>query len=172
MFVIRDAKTLLIFHATFAFVFTCLFIVNGNRAKMANALSQPLERVEIIKGQVINVRKEKTIAIILPTVKLYVDFTVPYDGHIQEQTFRCRGMSACYWLKPGPADIIVAGNGRYALPLELRDNFRVYRSRVNRNRNMSLIMAFVFSVMAGFSALSAGVIRMPSRLTYRHDSKL
>lgn len=164
MFVFRDAKTLCMIHAGLALVFAVLFFVNGSRVKMADAVSQPSAQVEIIKGRIIDVRKEDTIQIIFPTVKQYVDFEFSYNGQTQQQTFRCRHMSACYWLKPGPADIIVAENGRYALPLDLRDNFQVYRKRVNRNLKGSLIMALVLSVMASISGISAGIIRLPVRL--------
>ena len=155
----RDAKTLFMIYTGMALVFGYLFFMNSSRASTAIALSQPLNNLEIVEGRVLDVRKENYIAILFPVVKHYVDFEFTHDGQPRSETFHCRNMSACHWLKTGPAQIIVTENGRHALPLDLRDNYQSYRKRTTFRRNMSLIMAGVMALMSIICGLSAGIIR-------------
>ncbi len=163
MFVIRDAKVLFMIHLGLAVVFALLFFRNSPRVKMAEALSQPLDRIEVVQGEIEDLRKVEYMALILPITKQYVDYSYVVNGQTFDKSFYCRGMSACYWLKTGPADIMIAQNGRYALPLALRENFQVYRKRTTRNQKTSFIMAVILSLMATVSGLSAGLIRLPVR---------
>lgn len=164
MFVIREPKVLFFIYTGLALVFLFLNAVNSHRVNMAEALLQPLGKIEIVQGEITDVRKKEYMALIIPVTKQYVDYSYNLGGRSYEKSFRCRNMSACYWLETGSAKIMATQDGRYALPLELRDSLQLYKKSFTRRRAMEAIMAAVMALMALVSALSAGILRLPIRL--------
>jgi len=102
-----------------AYFFLGTFTLTGKLRK-AEALMQPIESLQIQPGYIQEVRKVDRMNVIFPTTKLSVHYGYEKDGRDKTYQFRCRSVPACRWLEEGPADIVVAKNGRYALPVELR----------------------------------------------------
>lgn len=132
--------------------FFCATFWNASKLYEARTLSQPIGVLKIEAGQITNVRKIKGMFVIFPKIKQYVDYEYEIDDEIRNYTFRCRNMSACYWLTPGSADIIVAKNGRHALPLELINSLPTYRKRFMRRTRGCGVMSLITLCLTIFCA--------------------
>jgi len=133
--------------------FFCVTFWNASKFTEAEALSQPIGELNIVAGQITDVRKIKSMFLIFPTIKQYVDYEYEIDDDTRSYTFRCRSMSACYWIKSGSADIIVAENGRYALPLVLRNSLPTYRKRFllrTRGGGVMSLITLGFTIFCAF----------------------
>lgn len=134
-------------------VFFCLTFWNANKLAEANALSQSLEELKIVPGQVTDVRKIEEIFVVFPRIRHYVDYEYGAGTEKQNYSFRCRSMSACYWIKVGKSDIITAQNGRYALPLELKNSLPTYRKHILRKTRGSFFMSLMTLVLTVICAV-------------------
>lgn len=147
-----------------------LFCMNGFGVTCQSQLSrnyerllQPTEHHQVVAGAILKNEKIKRVIVLFPTFQHKITYEYELAGSVFSESYTCRKMAQCYFLKEGSADIFVHTSG-VSIPMNLRNGLptRLKRSkfRANLAKTMTVIVGLALAIILAWNSL---LVRIASK---------